>query len=202
MINFNFKQEHILENDIALLRPLKEEDLQHLMYVSQQSEVWKFSTQKGNTEAALKTYIETALSGRNQQKEYPFVIIDKRTNEYAGCTRFYDIKLNQHNLSLGYTWYGLQHQGTGLNKHCKYLLFEFAFQHKFERLEFAADTENVRSIAAMKSIGCTEEGILRSNMIRLDGSRRDTIVLSMLKPEWDAHLKETLKNKLSSYAGK
>ena len=43
----------------------------------------------------------------------------------------------------------------GLNKHCKYLLLEFAFE-KMEvcRVEFRADLRNKRSIAAMKSIGC------------------------------------------------
>ncbi|MNL68872.1 hypothetical protein D3C87_1936570 [compost metagenome] len=75
-------------------------------------------------------------------------------------------------------------------------MFDFAFNSGFERVEFAADTTNARSIAAMKSIGCTEEGILRSHVIRLDGTRRDTIVLSMLGYEWKESLREKLNNKL------
>jgi len=196
MIKFDFTKDYILENEIALMRPLYPQDLQGLLYIADQPEVWKFSTLKADTEADLNTYINNAVLNRKAEKEYPFVIIDKRTNTYAGCTRFYDIKLNQHNLSLGYTWYAIQHQGTGLNKHCKYLLFDFAFQQDFERVEFAADTLNVRSIAAMKSIGCTQEGILRSHTIRQDGSRRDTIILSMLKAEWNGYLKERLQHKL------
>lgn len=196
MIDFDFAADHILEDEIALLRPLKEGDVEHLLPFANQSEIWRFSTQKGDTEEALKKYLLLAIEGRNTKKEYPFVIIDKRTNAYAGCTRFYDVKLNQHNLSLGYTWYGKQFHGTGLNKHCKYLLFDFAFNSGFERVEFAADTTNARSIAAMKSIGCSEEGILRSHVIRLDGTRRDTIVLSMLWHEWKASLREKLNNKL------
>jgi RimJ/RimL family protein N-acetyltransferase len=195
MIHFDFKKEYILEDDVALLRPLAIADFEHLMYAAHQQEIWTFSTQKANTEESMKTYLGLALQGRREEKEYPFVMIDKRTNTHAGCTRFYDLKLHQHNLSLGYTWYGLQHQGTGLNKHCKYLLFDFAFNNGFERVEFAADATNLRSIAAMKSIGCTEEGILRSHIIRLDGTRRDTIVLSMLKPEWEHSLKDKLKSK-------
>ncbi|NRF38397.1 GNAT family N-acetyltransferase [Pedobacter foliorum] len=196
MIDFDFTADHILEDEIALLRPLKEGDIAHLLSFANQSEIWRFSTQKGDTEEALKKYLLLAIEARNDKKEYPFVIIDKRTNTYAGCTRFYDMKVNQHNLSFGYTWYGKQFHGTGLNKHCKYLLFDFAFNSGFERVEFAADTTNTRSIAAMKSVGCTEEGILRSHVVRLDGSRRDTIVLSMLKQEWEHSLREKLNSKL------
>lgn len=197
MIKFDFTKDYTLEDDVALLRPLSPQDLPGLLYVAGQPEVWKYSTLKADTAADMGNYINSAIANRAAEKEYPFVIIDKRTNSYAGSTRFYDIKLNQHNMSLGYTWYATQHQGTGLNKHCKYLLFDFAFQQGFERVEFAADTLNERSIAAMKSIGCMQEGILRSHTIRQDGSRRDTIVLSMLKEEWDEYLKERLQNKLN-----
>ncbi|TKC09549.1 GNAT family N-acetyltransferase [Pedobacter frigoris] len=196
MIEFDFSKEYILEDDIALVRPLQMEDLEYLVYVTSQPAVWKYSTLKADTPEDLKVYIEKALQARADGKEYPFIMFDKRTNQYAGSTRFYDIKLNQHNLSLGYTWYAEEHQGTGLNKHCKYLLFDFAFQQDFERVEFAADTANKKSIAAMKSLGCTEEGILRSHVIRLDGSRRDTIVLSMLRSEWEQTYKYELEHKI------
>ena len=92
--------------------------------------------------------------------------------------------------------YGKRFQGTGLNKHCKYLLLEFAFEQlNMERVEFRADNQNLRSIAAMKSIGCTQEGVLRSNTYKSDGTRRDSIVLSILKEEWYQYIKSDLKAK-------
>jgi len=62
-----------------------------------------------------------------------------------------------------------------------------------ERVEFRADYENKRSISAMKSIGCKEEGVLRSNGFKADGTRRDSIVLSILKEEWNYKIKNELK---------
>jgi RimJ/RimL family protein N-acetyltransferase len=62
-----------------------------------------------------------------------------------------------------------------------------------ERVEFRADNSNKRSIAAMKSIGCKEEGILRSTGFNEDGTRRDSIVLSILKNEWNNTIKTELK---------
>jgi RimJ/RimL family protein N-acetyltransferase len=48
----------------------------------------------------------------------------------------------------------------------------------------------------MKSIGCQVEGILRSSMWLEDGGRRDSIVLSILKDEWENKVKENLKKRL------
>ncbi len=113
--------------------------------------------------------------------------------------RFYDINVPFKTLQLGYTWYGKKFQGTGLNKHCKYLLLSFAFETLgMERVEFRADNNNERSIAAMKSIGCKVEGVLRSNMpTREDGIRRDSIVLSILKDEWVDEVRRKLHKSLS-----
>ena len=47
----------------------------------------------------------------------------------------------------------------------------------------------------MKSIGCTLEGILRSNIIKADGSRRDSAILSIIKKDWEKDVKINLKNK-------
>jgi len=70
---------------------------------------------------------------------------------------------------------------------------EFAFEKLLiERVGFIADFENKKSIAAMKSIGCKEEGILRSNIFKKDGTRRDSIVLSILKNEWSEDVKQKL----------
>ena len=42
-----------------------------------------------------------------------------------------------------------------------------------KRIEVRADKNNEPSITAMKNIGCTAEGILRSNGLEADGTRRD-----------------------------
>jgi len=62
-------------------------------------------------------------------------------------------------------------------------------------VEFRADARNERSIQAMKNIGCTVEGILRSNMPLAKG-RRDSIVLSILKKEWFDSVKAKLQEKI------
>ena len=55
---------------------------------------------------------------------------------------------------------------------------------------------NERSKAAMLSIGCKVDGVLRSNLPDNAGGRRDSIILSILKDEWYTEIKENLKKKL------
>jgi len=192
MIHFN--EEYILENDRVKLTPLKEDDYTHLVhFASNEPELWTYSLIQASSPEKMKVYIEKALEGRANKHSYAFLVFDKEKNQYAGSTRFYDIQPENASLQLGYTWYGKDFQGTGINKNCKYLLLEFAFEVlKMERVEFRADNDNKRSIQAMKGIGCVVEGVLRSNTYKTDGTRRDSIVLSILKDEWTTNIKQKL----------
>ena len=195
------KEEIILENDRVLLRPLLTEDSPNLLYFSEnEPSIWEYSLVK--PEGGLKAldhYINLTYQQRIAGKEYPFIVFDKKTNDYAGCTRFYDINTASNSAQLGYTWYGINYQRTGLNRNCKKLLLEFAFEEwGLDRVEFRADANNKRSIQAMKDIGCTVEGILRSHMplVRDPTTRRDTIILSILKHEWFATVKRRLSARI------
>lgn len=176
----------ILEDERVLLRPLVQEDATYLSsYIKDEPALWKFALTPIATEQAFDQYIRTAIESRRLKTAYPFIVFDKLQNKYVGSTRFYDIQLDHSTTQLGYTWYSESTWGTGLNEHCKYLLLSHAFETiGFERVEFRADNRNKRSIAAMQKIGCTVEGILRNHLPTSDGTRRDSIVLSMLKEEW------------------
>ena len=197
-MDFNFKEKYQLENERILVRPLEHTDFENLLHFAlNEPELWEYSLQKGSGVEGLKTYIDTAITNREKENSYPFIVFEKKINSYAGSTRFYDIQLTNKSLQLGFTWYGKDYQGTGLNKNCKYLLLEFAFEEmNMERVEFRADFQNKKSIAAMKSIGCIEEGVLRKNFVKPSGERRDSIVLSILKKEWLDGVKEKLLKRL------
>ena len=196
LLDFNF--DYILENDVVLLSPLKADDINLLSRFSiYEPKLWEFSLQPANGLENLKVYIEKALQDKSNNKSYPFIVFDKRKNAYAGSTRFYDYQPEHNTVQLGYTWYGKDYQGTGLNKNCKYLMLSFAFETLgVERVEFRADNNNKKSIAAMKSIGCRVEGVLRQNCSTPEGNRRDSIVLSILKNEWFDSIKTSLASRL------
>lgn len=195
---FDFKTEYILENDVVRLQPLQASDFENLIEFSiNESDIWKFNSNGPDSPENLKTYIGKALSQREKGLEYSFIVFDKTKNKVAGSTRFYNMDLEGKTLEIGYTWYGKEFQGTKLNKNCKYLLLEFAFEKMLiERVGFRANNVNYRSINAMKSIGCIEEGVLRSFRYDALGNRIDAIVLSIIKNEWFDSVKQNLKNRI------
>jgi N-acetyltransferase len=201
MAIFDPAKEYVLENDVVLLRPLLDNDFEHLLqFALNEPELWKFSIVSPAGADGMKNYINVALDGRAKGVEYPFIVFDKRTQQYAGCTRFYDIQMNNKSLQLGYTWYGKFFQGTGLNKNCKLLLLQFAFETlNMERVEFRADNNNETSKAAMRSIGCVEEGVLRNHLSTNTALRRNSIILSVLKSEWKSDVKKNLEEKVKKY---
>lgn len=198
MAAFDFNTDYRLENEAVLLRPLVRDDHAELVHFAlTEPDLWTYSMVSAAGSDGLERYLAFAIAEREYHRQYPFVVFDKRSKQYAGCTRYYDIHLAEETMQLGYTWYGKRFQRTGLNRHCKYLLLQFAFERmEMQRVEFRADNDNRRSIAAMKAIGCQEEGILRSNGKRPDGSRRDSMVLSILRNEWYDEVKASLKAKI------
>jgi RimJ/RimL family protein N-acetyltransferase len=196
--NFDFNKDYVLEDDRVILKPILIEDIDHLAnYVLSEPEIWKYSLVAINKVEDLKGYIESAIDSRNNKTAYPFIVFDKQLNKYVGSTRFYDTQLSFETTQLGYTWYSKEVWGTGLNLHCKYLLLQFAFEQiGFKRVEFRADNDNKRSIAAMQKIGCTVEGVLRSHLPKPDGTRRDSIILSITKEEWEQKVKTLIKAQL------
>ena len=198
MIKDIFQQQPILENERVLLRPIQENDFDNLLTFSlHEPEIWKYGLVSAAGEENLRNYLANAVKNLNDKKEYPFIVFDKKENKYAGSTRFYDIQQPWLTTQLGYTWYGKDFQRTGLNRHCKLLLLTYVFEEwGMERLEFRADASNARSVAAMKAIGCVEEGILRNHMPTASGSRRDSIIMSILKTEWFGGVKELLQKSI------
>lgn len=195
-----FLKQPIFENERVLLRPIAESDFDNLLPFSlNEPEIWKFGLVTAAGKENLRNYLASAVKNLQEQKEYPFIIFDKKANQYAGSTRFYDIQESFLTAQLGYTWYGKNFQRTGLNRHCKLLLLTYVFEEwGLERLEFRADTNNEKSVTAMKAIGCVEEGILRNHMPTTQGTRRDSIILSILKNEWFTGVKEMLTNKIKT----
>lgn len=199
MAEFATYNNYTLEDGRVRLTPLQMSHAQNLLPIAlAEPETWEYSLVSAAGKDGLQNYIKLALDARHAGREYPFAVFDKKTNGHAGSTRFYDINLPYLTLQLGYTWYGKNFRGTGLNQHCKFLMLRFAFEEmQMERVEFRADKNNARSIAAMKAIGCKEEGVLRSNMPTRDPhKRRDSIVLSILKNEWFTTVKRNLGKKI------
>ncbi len=180
-----FDFDHVLENDWVRLEPLKATHFELLLPVAMNKALWEFTTAKIFTETDFKKYFDTAMEEKRLQKSYPFALFDKQQNQYAGCTRYGNIEFKHKKMEIGWTWIDPKLQGTGFNKHCKFLLLHFGFETLLlNRVELKTSSLNLKSQKAMLKIGAVKEGVLRRNIINDDGSIRDTVYFSFIKEEW------------------
>jgi RimJ/RimL family protein N-acetyltransferase len=181
-----FSNDIILEDDRVLLRPLTTNDFDNLSPVAyHDNDILQFSPKSVHTPEMLRAYIDGAVHDRAVCFRYPFIVFDKHANAYAGSTSYVNISNPDKRLEIGYTWYAKKFQRTGLNRHCKWLLLNYAFDTlDFERVEFRTDERNIQSRTAIGKLGAKQEGILRSHTIMSDGFRRNTVCFSILKDEW------------------
>lgn len=120
--------------------------------------------------------------------------------QIIGMTRLFAVEVKDKRLEIGHTWYIPEVWGKVYNKECKLLLLQYAFETLgFNRVEFRVAHQNIRSQKAVEKIGGVKEGVLRKFAIRNDGSRRDTVVFSIIDEEWPGK-KQRLKELIAQLA--
>ncbi|MBC5995028.1 GNAT family N-acetyltransferase [Pontibacter cellulosilyticus] len=182
----DFTSDIILENSRVLLRRYKPSDVDQLKDIVYDEDIWRLMPTKISNQHEFEVWQQTVIKGYQAGTRYTFVIIDKATGKIAGSTSYGNISDTDKRLEIGWTWLSKEFRGTGLNRQCKFLLLQYAFDKlKYERVELKTDVLNMRSRKAMLKIGATEEGVLRSHTLMHDGRRRDTIYYSILRPEWE-----------------
>ncbi|WP_047546724.1 GNAT family N-acetyltransferase [Psychroserpens sp. Hel_I_66] len=175
----------LLENNRVKLSLLTLDNYLEIRDVSQEKDLIQYSPSTISTAESLKNYVETAISGFEDNAAIPFIVYDKIKQKYAGSTRFGLINWTNKVLHIGWTWIGHEFQGSGLNKHIKYLMIEYAFEIlNFEKVEFRIDERNQKSRKAVEKLGATLEGILRKDVVMRDNFRRNTCCYGILKEEW------------------
>ena len=174
-----------LENEFVKLTLLDLSNYKHLSEIAKTKDLIYYSPSDISTDEKLKDYVQIAVDGYYHKTTIPFIIYDKTKQAYAGSTRFGLINWHNKVLHIGWTWIGKEFQGSGLNKHIKFLMLQYAFENLgFDKVEFRIDERNIRSRKAVEKLGATLEGILRKDTLMLDGFKRSTCCYGILKEEW------------------
>lgn len=147
--------------------------------------------------AKFDPWFKKTLLAMENGEQLAFAVRRLQDQKIIGTTRFYDIELKHARLTIGHTWYANEARGTMVNPEAKLLLLSYAFEVlNMNRVEFTADARNAHSRAAIKKLSATEEGTLRMHLILENGYVRDTILFSIIKPEWPA-IKAKLQARLA-----
>jgi RimJ/RimL family protein N-acetyltransferase len=176
-----------LEGRYVRLEPLRPHHAGALYRAGQAPEIWDWLAVAFTGPESAEAFIAAALQGEAAGAELPFAVIWKETGEVVGSTRYLEIDPLNKSVEIGWTWYSPAVWGTVVNPEAKLLLMQHAFETwGARRVWLKTDAKNLRSQAAIRKLGAQYEGTLRHHRIRRDGSMRDTVIFSVIDPEWPA----------------
>lgn len=174
-----------LKGITVCLQPAREEDRERMRPLARDERLWEFTKTlliNDTYDQQFDLYFDEALRLPNLGGR-AFII--RTNNAIIGMTRLFNVEGKDKRLEIGHTWYIPSVWGKVHNKECKLLLLQYVFEHlHFHRVEFRVAHQNIRSQKAVEKIGGLKEGVLRKFAIRNDGSRRDTVVFSIIDDEW------------------
>lgn len=185
--SMHFIEPVTLRGSFATLEPLAPAHAPALAQAAADGELWRLWYTSVATPERMPDYVAAALAMRDQQGALPFVVRDNATGDIVGSTRFFNADAKNRRVEIGHTWYARRVQRTALNTDCKRLLLAHAFEVlQCIAVEFRTHWFNQASRAAIARLGAKQDGVLRNHQLLPDGSRRDTVVFSILDAEWPA----------------
>ncbi len=142
-------------------------------------------------------WVEQMLAMQAGDEGLTLVVRRRGDGVLVGSTSFVNVDAANRRLEIGYTWYSASAQRTGVNSEAKLLMLSHAFDDLgCIAVEFRTHYFNRASRAAIERLGAKLDGVLRSHQISADGTRRDTVVYSILDIEWPA-VRTNLRFRLS-----
>ena len=174
-----------LEGKIVRLEPLTLEHAAGMLAAGSAESIWNFLAAPPPTNLDhAQAWIQGRLADQAAERRIPYAVICLADGKFAGSTGYAAINRPYRTMEIG-SWYGVDYQRTGVNTECKYLLLKHAFEELgARRVGLNVDSQNMRSRQAVERIGGVQEGIVRKQRIRRDGTRRDTVIYGFIDDDW------------------
>ena len=177
-----FVEPVILESRGVRLRPLSLADEESMQAAASDGQLWKLRVTSVPEPHEARAYIETAIQTDDR---FAFAVTNATSGEVLGSTSFHDILPAVKRVEIGYTWYAARCQRTHINSTCKLLLMTHAFETLgCNVVGWRTDNFNFASQQAIERLGAQKDGVIRGNVMRRDGTIRDTVMYSMRAGEW------------------
>ena len=142
-----------LKGELIELRPLAPDDWKGLFAVASDPLIWEQHPEQDRyKEDVFRVFFKDALESGGA-----FVIIDKKSRQMIGSTRFYGYDPEKSEIEIGWTFLARKYWGGRYNAEMKRLLLNHAFKF-VESVVFFVGEDNVRSRKAMEKIGAIKVG--------------------------------------------
>ena len=142
-----------LKGELIELRPLAPDDWDELFAVASDSLIWEQHPESDRyKEDVFRAFFNGALESGGA-----FAIIDRKTRQIIGSTRFYGHDPEKSEIEIGWTFLARKYWGGRYNREMKDLLLAHAFQFVESVVFFVGET-NFRSQKAIEKIGALKLG--------------------------------------------
>jgi RimJ/RimL family protein N-acetyltransferase len=182
-----FTQSITLNGIHATLEPLSHDHHDGLVEAVRDGELWKLWYTSVPAPEGMHAEIDRRLGLQQAGSMLPWTVRSHATGRIAGMTTYMNIDAACRRVEIGSTWYRKSAQRSAINTECKLMLLTHAFESLgCIAVEFRTGFFNRASRRAIERLGAKQDGILRSHQRYRDGSLRDTVVFSIIEPEWPA----------------
>lgn len=147
-MTLTFSLQPILQNTAWQLLPLQLADFEAVYAVASDPLVWE---QHPNKDRYKREVFAVFFDGA-MQSGGAFKVVERWSGKVLGCTRFYDYQPADNSIHIGYTFYGRDSWGKGINLAIKRLMLDYIFQW-VDRVDFHVGAQNIRSQKAMERLG-------------------------------------------------
>jgi N-acetyltransferase len=138
-------------------------------------------------EHTADAWVHRLLDIQSRDQGTTYVVRRQADRRLVGSSSFFNVDAANRRLEIGHTWYSGSVRRTGINSETKLVMLGHAFDVLgCVAVEFRTHFFNRASRAAIERLGAKQDGVLRSHQLLPDGSRRDTVVYSILDIEWPA----------------
>ncbi len=136
------------------LRPLLQSDYDDLLRAASDPLIWEQHPQPDRYRPEVfKVFFAEALKSQGA-----LVIIDRKTSEIIGISRYYDYSSESLSVIVGYTFLARKYWGGSYNFELKKLMINYALDF-VKTIFFQIGLDNKRSQKAMEKIGGINTGI-------------------------------------------
>jgi len=137
-----------LKGELIELRPLAPEDWNELFAVASDPLIWQQHPESDRyKEDVFKIFFREAMECGGA-----FVIIDTKSQQIIGSTRFYGYDQERSEIEIGWTFLARKYWGGRYNRELKQLMLAHAFKF-VENAIFFVGENNIRSQKATEKIG-------------------------------------------------
>jgi len=168
-------------NDLVLLRPWRDGDLPVIAEASRDPYIPQITSVPARyTPAEGAAWLQRQHDQLARGQGCPMAICARATGEVVGLATIAGITWVHRRGDIGY-WLLPRHRGHGYARAAAALLPGLAAEIGLVRIEALIEPWNMASQAVCRSLGFTEEGLLRS-YYRIAGESRDMIIFALLLP--------------------